>query len=101
MRIRFKTKYNIGDQVVVHDIPKDGLYCRGEIVGINIKVGVYGTTYLDSYIVHLNGWGDHYVQNEKDLESLKEFNNRQKQYQLSYDQYLDWVNKQYAEGEAK
>lgn len=101
MRIRFKTKYNIGDQVIVRDIPKNGYYCRGNIIAINIRVDAYNNVHLDNYRVHLNGWGDRYVYNEKDLESLKDFNNRQKQYQLSYDQYLNWVNKQYTEGENK
>ena len=93
MKIKLKTKYNVNQKVVVRGIPHEGYYALGLITEIHFHVDKFGRT-DHSYQVYVSGWGTITVNRETDMETLKEFDDRQKEHKLSYKNYVNWVNEQ-------
>lgn len=91
MKIKYKTKFNIGDKVVVHDFPHPGWYALGEIYQIKLTVNQFGVVCFDSYTVSIKGHGMNAF-GEDVLESVKDFDKKQKEFGLGYDKYLRWLN---------
>ena len=94
MKIKYKTKFNIGDKVVVKDMPQPGYYRLGEVYTIHVYVNQFGVTGLSSYTIQVDGYGMQKFMDDDRLESIKEFEKRMKQDGRSYDHYLRWLNEQ-------
>ena len=94
MKIKYKTKFNIGDKVVVRGIPFDGYCVLGTVKEINLNVDSNGI-HLEDYLVYISGWGLKHIR-EDNVQLLAEFDKEQKQRGLGYDKYLNWLNEQKA-----
>ena len=99
MKIKLKTKFNVGDKVVVSNALGNGSKYVGEICGIRLFVNQYGYTGLEYYKVYADGIGVKDVA-EGALESFEEFDNRQRASCRTYNDYLRWLEKQtFVEGQ--
>ena len=93
MKIKLKTKFNPGEQVVVSNAISDGRKYAGEICGIKLYVNQFGYVGLDCYKVHIHGHGVKEV-GEDCLESVADFNKARKADCKTYNDYLRWLDKQ-------
>ena len=93
MKIKYKTKFNIGDKVVVHDFPHPGWYALGEVYQIDITINQFGVICSPEYGIHISGYGMKYFSKEC-LESIASFDKRQKETGADYEHYLKWLNEQ-------
>ena len=86
MKIKAKTLFEIGDEIIVPHKSKPGYYYREKIQSIKVEVSEIDTT-----IQYHTSAGDYY---EDEVMTKEQFNEKQRVDKRDYDSYLAWLNKQ-------
>ena len=93
MKIKAKTLFNIGDEIIVPHKSKPGYYYREKIKSIRIVVGdeTFFTNKRYTSIQYCTSVGDYY---EEEVMTKEQFNEKQRANKRDYSSYLAWLNKQ-------
>ena len=94
MKIKVKTLYNIGDEVIVPDRYKPGYVILTKIRSIEVKVDKNNEI---DVVYYVDSCSEYYRENH--IQTKEEFDEEQRVKRRGYKDYLKWLGKQEFIGE--